>query len=43
MSNYAHNIAQPEAEYDRGTKSDPSGPFCLNLKLPTEGTGVMEV
>ena len=43
MSNYAHNIAQLEAEYDRRTKGGPSGPFSLNLKLPTEGTGVMEV
>jgi hypothetical protein len=42
MSNYSHNISQPEREYDRW----PSRPIAirgLNLKLVAEWTGVMEV
>jgi hypothetical protein len=42
MSNYAHNIAQPEHEYDRQPKRSMAV-VCLNLKLRVEGAGVMEV
>jgi hypothetical protein len=43
MSNYSHNISQPDREYDPygfGALLVVSG---LNLKLVMEGLGVMEV